>query len=198
MAQFQIFEFGAKKCHVKAVDALNTKMYLDSKLVKYFSRYDVLKIRDFDVFQLFVNLLQFFLVLNLITLLNLRVLMCVRYEKWIKNFNSEKRILRTLTLNLKHPMSVDEKTGKPKNGPFSSCPHLAYNLIHSFIFFLLALSTMRMKYLWTPHAAILASCVALPQIWGFLKWRDGRFFMSAALIGLCLFNTYEDYSTRIV
>ena len=71
MAQFQIFEFGAKKCHVKAVDLLNAKMYLDSKLVKDFSRYDVLKIRDFDVFQLFVNLLQFCLGLNLITLLSL-------------------------------------------------------------------------------------------------------------------------------
>ena len=36
MAQFQIFEFGAKKCQVKAVDPLNAKMYFDSKLLKYF------------------------------------------------------------------------------------------------------------------------------------------------------------------
>ena len=49
MAQFQIFEFGAKKCHVKAVDLMNAKMYLDSKLVEYFSRYVVLKIRNFSL-----------------------------------------------------------------------------------------------------------------------------------------------------
>jgi len=41
--------------------------------------------------------------------------------------------------------TVDKETGKPKSGPFSDCPEVAYNLIHSFVFFLLALSTMRMK-----------------------------------------------------
>lgn len=93
--------------------------------------------------------------------------------------------------------SVDEKTGKPLTGPFTDCPELGYNLIHSFVFFLLALSTMRMKYLWTPHAAILAGLIALPKVWNSLRWKDGRLFASAALVALCLYGTYDDYKGRI-
>ena len=92
---------------------------------------------------------------------------------------------------------MDEKTGKPLPGPFTECPELGYNLIHSFVFFLLALSTMRMKYLWTPHAAILAGLVALPKVWNALRWKDGRFFASAALVALCLYGTYDDYKGRV-
>ncbi|XP_041048368.1 probable C-mannosyltransferase DPY19L3 isoform X2 [Carcharodon carcharias] len=36
-------------------------------------------------------------------------------------------------------------------------PDLAYNLIHNVLFGLLALSTMRMKYLWTSHMCVFAS-----------------------------------------
>uniref|UniRef100_UPI00398F0BF1 protein C-mannosyl-transferase DPY19L3 n=1 Tax=Pristiophorus japonicus TaxID=55135 RepID=UPI00398F0BF1 len=38
-------------------------------------------------------------------------------------------------------------------------PDMAYNLIHNVLFGLLALSTMRMKYLWTSHMCVFASAV---------------------------------------
>ena len=93
--------------------------------------------------------------------------------------------------------TVDKESGKPKTGPFTDCPELAYNLIHSVVFFLLALSTMRMKYLWTPHAAVLAGLVAMPSVWKRLRWSDGRLFVSAALVGLCLYHTIDDYKGRL-
>ena len=93
--------------------------------------------------------------------------------------------------------SVDAETGKPKTGPFTDCPEVAYNIIHSFVFFLLAMSTMRMKYLWTPHAAVMAGLVAMPSFWRKVGWPDGRIFISALLVGVCLFQTVDDYKGRI-
>ncbi|KAM5138605.1 protein C-mannosyl-transferase DPY19L3 isoform 1-T2 [Mantella aurantiaca] len=46
---------------------------------------------------------------------------------------------------------------------------VAYNLVHSVMFGCLAVSTMRMKYLWTSHMCVLASFgVASKDIWGIL------------------------------
>ncbi|XP_010639296.1 probable C-mannosyltransferase DPY19L3 isoform X2 [Fukomys damarensis] len=50
-------------------------------------------------------------------------------------------------------------------------PETAYNLIHTILFGFLALSTMRMKYLWTSHMCVFASFgLCSSEIWGlFLK-----------------------------
>ncbi|XP_072278550.1 protein C-mannosyl-transferase DPY19L3 isoform X2 [Pyxicephalus adspersus] len=46
---------------------------------------------------------------------------------------------------------------------------IAYNLVHNVMFGCLAISTMRMKYLWTSHMCVLASFgVASKDIWGFV------------------------------
>ncbi|XP_040185433.1 probable C-mannosyltransferase DPY19L3 [Rana temporaria] len=46
---------------------------------------------------------------------------------------------------------------------------VAYNLVHNVMFGCLAISTMRMKYLWTSHMCVLASFgVASKDIWGIL------------------------------
>jgi len=50
--------------------------------------------------------------------------------------------------------------------------------------------------LWTPHAAILATLVSTPGIWKTLRWGDGRFFLSALLISLCIYRNYPDYAER--
>ncbi|XP_057568761.1 probable C-mannosyltransferase DPY19L3 isoform X2 [Hippopotamus amphibius kiboko] len=48
-------------------------------------------------------------------------------------------------------------------------PETAYNLIHTILFGLLALSTMRMKYLWTSHMCVFASFgLCSPEIWELL------------------------------
>ena len=72
-----------------------------------------------------------------------------------------------------------------------------YVFSFSFVFFTLALSTLRMKYLWTPHAAILAACVALPGPWKRFNLGSVRF--SVIFVGLLLTysNTYQTYQTNI-
>ena len=92
--------------------------------------------------------------------------------------------------------SVDPETGKSLPGPYTDCPEIGYNLIHNFIFFLLALSTMRMKYLWTPHAAIMCTLVGLPGVWKKMGWKDGRFFLSLLLMASCLYHNKNDYESR--
>ena len=54
-----------------------------------------------------------------------------------------------------------------------------------------------MKYLWTPHAAILAACVALPGPWKRFNLGSVRF--SVIFVGLLLTysNTYQTYQTNI-
>nr|XP_031527944.1 probable C-mannosyltransferase DPY19L3 isoform X2 [Vicugna pacos] len=48
-------------------------------------------------------------------------------------------------------------------------PETAYNLIHTILFGFLALSTMRMKYLWTSHMCVFASFgLCSPEIWELL------------------------------
>ncbi|KAK2501188.1 hypothetical protein MC885_014490 [Smutsia gigantea] len=48
-------------------------------------------------------------------------------------------------------------------------PETAYNLMHTILFGFLALSTMRMKYLWTSHMCVFASFgLCSPEIWELL------------------------------
>uniref|UniRef100_A0A7M4E862 Dpy-19 like C-mannosyltransferase 3 n=1 Tax=Crocodylus porosus TaxID=8502 RepID=A0A7M4E862_CROPO len=48
-------------------------------------------------------------------------------------------------------------------------PGAAYNLIHTVLFGCLALSTMRMKYLWTSHMCVFASFgLCSTEVWGFI------------------------------
>ncbi|KAM4614539.1 protein C-mannosyl-transferase DPY19L3 isoform 2-T3 [Discoglossus pictus] len=66
----------------------------------------------------------------------------------------------TSSSNSKH---VDKKK------PHSMKPDLAYNLMHTILFGCLALSTMRMKYLWTSHMCVFASFgLFSTDIWGIL------------------------------
>ncbi|XP_060041642.1 probable C-mannosyltransferase DPY19L3 isoform X2 [Erinaceus europaeus] len=54
-------------------------------------------------------------------------------------------------------------------GTVSLKPETAYNLIHTILFGVLALSTMRMKYLWTSHMCVFASFgLCSPEIWELL------------------------------
>lgn len=48
-------------------------------------------------------------------------------------------------------------------------PEAAYNLMHTVLFGFLALSTMRMKYLWTSHMCVFASSgLCSPELWELL------------------------------
>ncbi|XP_074974506.1 protein C-mannosyl-transferase DPY19L3 isoform X2 [Caretta caretta] len=48
-------------------------------------------------------------------------------------------------------------------------PGAAYNLMHTILFGCLALSTMRMKYLWTSHMCVFASFgLCSTEVWGFV------------------------------
>ena len=38
--------------------------------------------------------------------------------------------------------------------------------------------------------------MSLPEIWGTLKWRDGRFFITAALLFGAYYNNIEDYTKQ--
>ncbi|XP_053528186.1 probable C-mannosyltransferase DPY19L3 isoform X2 [Artibeus jamaicensis] len=60
-------------------------------------------------------------------------------------------------------------------------PETAYNLIHTVLFGFLALSTMRMKYLWTPHLCVFAaSGLCSPEVWGLLL-RVARLYTPARM-----------------
>ncbi|XP_043937614.1 probable C-mannosyltransferase DPY19L3 [Protopterus annectens] len=54
-------------------------------------------------------------------------------------------------------------------------PEIAYNLVHTILFGLLAITTMRMKYLWIPHMCVVASFgVCSKQLW---RWLLGLFHL---------------------
>ncbi|KAB5525937.1 hypothetical protein PHYPO_G00145940 [Pangasianodon hypophthalmus] len=57
-------------------------------------------------------------------------------------------------------------SGVPEETAFSMRPDVAYNLLHTIFFGLLAFSTMRMKYLWTGHmCAFAAFGVCSKEMW---------------------------------
>ncbi|XP_008840267.1 probable C-mannosyltransferase DPY19L3 isoform X2 [Nannospalax galili] len=67
--------------------------------------------------------------------------------------------------------NLSDSTSSQPVGKMRMCtvdlkPETAYNLIHTILFGFLALSTMRMKYLWTSHMCVFASFgLCSPEIW---------------------------------
>ncbi|XP_049721023.1 probable C-mannosyltransferase DPY19L3 isoform X2 [Elephas maximus indicus] len=70
--------------------------------------------------------------------------------------------------------NLSDSTDQQSMGKMGKCtielkPETAYNLIHTILFGFLALSTMRMKYLWTSHMCVFASFgLCSPEIWELL------------------------------
>ncbi|XP_045843437.1 probable C-mannosyltransferase DPY19L3 isoform X2 [Meles meles] len=70
--------------------------------------------------------------------------------------------------------NLSDSTSQQSTGQMVKCmiilkPETAYNLIHTILFGFLALSTMRMKYLWTSHMCVFASFgLCSPEIWELL------------------------------
>ncbi|XP_022380799.1 probable C-mannosyltransferase DPY19L3 isoform X2 [Enhydra lutris kenyoni] len=70
--------------------------------------------------------------------------------------------------------NLSDSTSQQPPGQMGKCtillkPETAYNLIHTILFGFLALSTMRMKYLWTSHMCVFASFgLCSPEIWELL------------------------------
>ncbi|NXA45575.1 D19L3 mannosyltransferase, partial [Nothocercus julius] len=64
---------------------------------------------------------------------------------------------------------VEKSTEKKENCTIALKPGTAYNLIHTVLFGCLALSTMRMKYLWTSHMCVFASFgLCSTEVWGLI------------------------------
>eukprot|EP00079_Xenopus_tropicalis_P034861 XP_017948632.1 PREDICTED: probable C-mannosyltransferase DPY19L3 [Xenopus tropicalis] len=94
---------------------------------------------------------------------------------------------------------------KEKKKPIYVKPDVAYNLMHTILFGCLALSTMRMKYLWTSHMCVFASFgLCSIEVWGMLlkcfrlytaqRANIMRYFVSIAVIIYLLFK----FSPRIM
>ncbi|XP_042826484.1 probable C-mannosyltransferase DPY19L3 isoform X4 [Panthera tigris] len=70
--------------------------------------------------------------------------------------------------------NLSDSANQQSMGQMGKCtiilkPETAYNLIHTILFGFLALSTMRMKYLWTSHMCVFASFgLCSPEIWELL------------------------------
>ncbi|XP_053557682.1 probable C-mannosyltransferase DPY19L3 isoform X2 [Bombina bombina] len=65
--------------------------------------------------------------------------------------------------------SSSKTSDKKEKRAYSMKPEIAYNLMHSILFGCLALSTMRMKYLWTSHMCVMASFGLFSmEVWGTL------------------------------
>ncbi|XP_006923483.1 probable C-mannosyltransferase DPY19L3 isoform X2 [Pteropus alecto] len=66
--------------------------------------------------------------------------------------------------NLSDP--IGRSVGNVARRTLSLKPETAYNLVHTILFGFLALSTMRMKYLWTSHMCVFASSgVCSAELW---------------------------------
>lgn len=70
--------------------------------------------------------------------------------------------------NLSDPARLQSE-GQTRKREVDLKPEAAYNLIHTILFGVLALSTMRMKYLWTSHMCVFASFgLCSSEIWELL------------------------------
>ncbi|NWX87519.1 D19L3 mannosyltransferase, partial [Nothoprocta pentlandii] len=64
---------------------------------------------------------------------------------------------------------AEKSVGKKEDCTIALKPGTAYNLIHTVLFGCLALSTMRMKYLWTSHMCVFASFgLCSTEVWGLI------------------------------
>uniref|UniRef100_A0A452UCE3 Dpy-19 like C-mannosyltransferase 3 n=1 Tax=Ursus maritimus TaxID=29073 RepID=A0A452UCE3_URSMA len=93
--------------------------------------------------------------------------------KKILNLKSDEHIFKFLKAKFGFGATSDS-TSQRSTGQMGKCtiilkPETAYNLIHTILFGFLALSTMRMKYLWTSHMCVFASFgLCSPEIWELL------------------------------
>lgn len=72
----------------------------------------------------------------------------------------------TVFYNLRNPLTSKKMNQQEQKTCFVRAD-VAYHLMHSILFGCLAISTMRMKYLWTSHMCVLASFgLASMDIWG--------------------------------
>ncbi|XP_058136093.1 protein C-mannosyl-transferase DPY19L3 isoform X9 [Dasypus novemcinctus] len=124
---------------------------------------------------LLVCTLQFFNSMILGSLLisfNLSVLIARKLQK-ILNLKSDEHIFKFLKAKFGFGATSDS-TNQQSMSKMEKCtielkPETAYNLIHTILFGFLALSTMRMKYLWTSHMCVFASFgLCSPKIWELL------------------------------
>lgn len=82
-------------------------------------------------------------------------------------------------------------------------PDLAYNLFLSILFGVVALSTVRFKFLWTPHMCVLAgACASHHQMWEEMLRRLGVQGKAVSCIPVCihlvvLWKTYVLLSEKI-
>ncbi|XP_058136090.1 protein C-mannosyl-transferase DPY19L3 isoform X6 [Dasypus novemcinctus] len=111
-------------------------------------------------------LLHLFMVLCLTLFLN-------NIIKKILNLKSDEHIFKFLKAKFGFGATSDS-TNQQSMSKMEKCtielkPETAYNLIHTILFGFLALSTMRMKYLWTSHMCVFASFgLCSPKIWELL------------------------------
>lgn len=73
--------------------------------------------------------------------------------------------------NVRRPKggSAEERKGAREAGVVTFRPDVAYNLLHTLLYGLLAFSTMRMKYIWTGHmCAVAAYGVCGTELWTLL------------------------------
>ncbi|XP_013377998.1 PREDICTED: probable C-mannosyltransferase DPY19L3 isoform X3 [Chinchilla lanigera] len=111
-------------------------------------------------------LLHLFVVFCLTLLLN-------NIIKNILNLKSDEHIFKFLKAKFGFGATSDSATqhcvDKMGKCTVDLNPETAYNLIHTILFGLLALSTMRMKYLWTSHMCVFASFgLCSREIWELL------------------------------
>ncbi|MEE6500543.1 hypothetical protein FKM82_003826 [Ascaphus truei] len=72
--------------------------------------------------------------------------------------------------------SNSKHADKKEKRIYSLRPEIAYNLMHTILFGCLALSTMRMKYLWTSHMCVFASFGLFSiEVWGILLKAIGMY-----------------------
>ncbi|XP_010224511.1 PREDICTED: probable C-mannosyltransferase DPY19L3 [Tinamus guttatus] len=71
--------------------------------------------------------------------------------------------------NLSGSTKVEKSLERKEDCTIALKPETAYNLIHTVLFGCLALSTMRMKYLWTSHMCVFASFgLCSTEVWGLI------------------------------
>uniref|UniRef100_A0A8C6ZP70 Dpy-19 like C-mannosyltransferase 3 n=1 Tax=Nothoprocta perdicaria TaxID=30464 RepID=A0A8C6ZP70_NOTPE len=71
--------------------------------------------------------------------------------------------------NLSGSTKAEKSVGTKEDCTIALKPGTAYNLIHTVLFGCLALSTMRMKYLWTSHMCVFASFgLCSTEVWGLI------------------------------
>uniref|UniRef100_A0AAQ5XEN7 Dpy-19 like C-mannosyltransferase 3 n=1 Tax=Amphiprion ocellaris TaxID=80972 RepID=A0AAQ5XEN7_AMPOC len=94
--------------------------------------------------------------------------------------------------------SAEERKGAGDGRPVAFRPDVAYNLLHTLFYGLLAFSTMRMKYIWTGHmCAVAAYGVCGTELWTLLlnalrcntKLRLVRYAVPLVMIG-CLYYKF--------